>query len=561
MIIIISVVFALAVIALAASLENRIRVAAPILLVLVGLGMSLVPAMPHIEVEPDWIIAGILPPLLYSASASMPTMDFRREITTISGLAVLLVVATSFTLGLFFWLLIPDLNFALAVALGAIISPTDAVATSIVKKLGVSSRVTTQLDGEGLFNDATALTILRSALVASSAAIGFFSVLGQFLFAVIAAIIIGAVIGGLSLRLRSRVEDPAVNTLISFLVPFAASIPAELLGASGLVAAVVAGLMVSAGAAQWLRPEHRSSDKETWHVIELVFEGAIFFTMGLQLTSVLEGVLEENAGLTLAVWCSIGAVVITLLVRAIYAMFLTYNARKKFEQSSNFKDAATALEHSDDAEEIQAVIVQIRGGRELPQNKKRNHKHKDFENLSERSKQRLYRRRENMIKRIRQLGTSIRYQFERPLTWRHSVVLVWAGMRGAVTLAAAQTIPEGTPQRSLLIFIAFLVALFSLVVQGGTLGLLVRWIKPEGDDPALREKEQAALRKLTHDIVEKLTSSEESAQLSRLEVIHAQRQALLEAREIGSYSSAVLTEELERLDAFEISFNLSEKRE
>lgn len=567
---------------MAASLENRVRIAAPILLVLAGLGMSLIPAMPHIEVEPEWIIAGILPPLLYSASVSMPTMDFRREFSAVSGLAVLLVLATSFALGLFFWLIIPDLSFPLAIALGAIISPTDAVATSIVKTLGVSSRVTTRLDGEGLFNDATALTVLRSAIAASSATIGFFSVLGDFLFAVIVAVIIGFLVGQLSLRLRSRVEEPAVNTLISFLVPFAASIPAELIGASGLVAAVVAGHVVSSGSAQWLRPEHRLSGKETWKVIELIFEGAIFFTMGLQLTSVLEGVVEEGAGLPLAFVCAIGAVVITLAVRAVHAAYLTYASSVKFKQSSKIKDAAATLENSDNVEEIRASIIEMRGG-EVPQRKhwgRKNPQPQDLESMSERSQQRLFRKRENMIKRIRRVGTTVRYEVEPPLTWRHSVILVWAGMRGAVTLAAAQTLPEGTPQRSLLIFIAFLVALLSIVIQGSTLSAVVRWVKPEGEDPELVQKEAEALRKLTGEVVQTVTGkspeeirvtftedqphqgTKESKPLSlsnpsRLEIIHAQRQALLDAREIGSFSSEALSHELERIDAFEISYNLS----
>ena len=129
-----------------------------------------------------------------------------------------------------------------------------------------------------------------------------------------------------------------------------------------------------------------------------------------------------------------------------------------------------------------------------------------------------------MIKRIRRVGTTVRYEVERPLTWQHSVILVWAGMRGAVILAAVHALPEGTPQRSLLIFIAFLGALLSRVIQGSTLSAVVRWVKPEGEDPELVQKEA---------------------------------EALLDAREIGSFSSEALSHELERLDAFEISYNLS----
>ncbi|WP_298440614.1 cation:proton antiporter, partial [Gordonia sp. (in: high G+C Gram-positive bacteria)] len=131
----------------------KVGLAAPLLLVAIGVGASFVPALRDVEIDPEWILEGLLPPLLYSSAVSMPAMNFRREFRAISGLSVVLVVASALLLGVFFMLVIPDLGFAWGVALGAIISPTDAVATSIVKQTSVSKRVVAILDGESLVYD------------------------------------------------------------------------------------------------------------------------------------------------------------------------------------------------------------------------------------------------------------------------------------------------------------------------------------------------------------------------------------------------------------------------
>ena len=152
-------------IAAATLFAGRLGVAAPLLLVLLGIGVSVLPWAPDVEIEPEWVLAGVLPPLLYSASAALPAMDFRREFGTIRGLSVVLVVDSSLVLGVFLaWAL--DVDLAWGIALGAIVSPTDAVATSIVKRLGVSRRAVTMLEGESLLNDATALVLLRAAIAA-----------------------------------------------------------------------------------------------------------------------------------------------------------------------------------------------------------------------------------------------------------------------------------------------------------------------------------------------------------------------------------------------------------
>lgn len=160
------------------------------------------------------------------------------------------MVLSAIVLGFFFNWFILDLGLAQGLALGAIISPTDATASAIVKRRGVSPRVVAILEGESPLNDATALVLLRAAIAAPTAAIAFRGVAGGFVVAVVVTVAIGVAIEWLNLRIRTRVRDAAVNTARSFTVPFIAYVPAEHRGAAGLVAAIAAGPSTGQGAAQ-----------------------------------------------------------------------------------------------------------------------------------------------------------------------------------------------------------------------------------------------------------------------------------------------------------------------
>src|SRR5580658_1562980 len=165
---IIAVVGVIAVVAVAA-VSARIAVAAPLSLVVVGIGLSFLPGLPKISIDPEWILAGALPPLLYATAVHVPAHDFRRDFKAIAGLAVPLVVLTTVCCGLLFHALLPGLGLAFAFALGAVVSPTDAVAaTSVGRRLGLPSRLLTIIEGEGLVNDASALVLLSSAVAAIS---------------------------------------------------------------------------------------------------------------------------------------------------------------------------------------------------------------------------------------------------------------------------------------------------------------------------------------------------------------------------------------------------------
>jgi len=150
----------------ASYLAPKFGVATPIALVVLGLGLSFLPGLPPLAPHPELILAGVLPPLLYSAAVNMPAVDFRRDLRTIGALSVVLVLVSAFGTGALLWWIFPDLGLAAAVAVGAVISPPDAVAaTSIGKRLGLPPRLLTILEGEGLVNDATALVLLRTAVL------------------------------------------------------------------------------------------------------------------------------------------------------------------------------------------------------------------------------------------------------------------------------------------------------------------------------------------------------------------------------------------------------------
>src|SRR3982751_2526844 len=181
-------VLGVVVVVVTAAFSRRLGVAAPLLLVLVGIGYSFIPGVPTIEVPPDLILMGVLPPLLYAAAINVPVVDFRRNFASITALSVLLVVVSAFATGFVLFILLDDLNLGAAIALGAVISPTDVVAaTSIAKRLGLPPRLVSILEGEGLVNDATALVMLRTAIAVTgataSAAFNGWKVVGEFGYA------------------------------------------------------------------------------------------------------------------------------------------------------------------------------------------------------------------------------------------------------------------------------------------------------------------------------------------------------------------------------------------
>jgi CPA1 family monovalent cation:H+ antiporter len=577
-----AVLLFLLVIGLSAAASTRLRVAAPLLLVVLGALAALLPGVPAVQVPPEVVLSGVLPPLLYASAVSLPVMDFRRDFTAISGLSVVLVLVSAVAVGALLALTVPGLGLWWGVALGAVLSPTDAVATSIAKGLGVSPRAVSLLEGEGLLNDATALVLLRTAVAGAAAAVSLGGAVGSFALAVGVALVVGMVVGHLDIAVRRRVQDPTTNTVLSLAVPFAASLPVEALGGSGLVAAVVAGLVTGHHAPRVLSPQARLSDSQTWGTVSLLLEGAVFLLMGLQLPAVLTAVDGAGgragggrAGLALAAGVAAAALALVVAVRAGYVALLLYGARRRARRGGTVRERVTAMQERvagrDPAELVEVLRVR-RAQQSVVPGGRRRLVLGSLRRGGLRGAARTWRSSGRPITeeavarvraRLRRTLADVDHLLSEPLGWREGVVVVWAGMRGAVTVAAAQTLPEAAPQRDLLVLVAYLVAAASLLLQGLTLRRVVLAVgstRSRRPDDAEALAERSALMALLADAAASVPApADGSAQESKgqaLARLRAQREALLDARDDGAFSAGSLTAALAVVDADEIGLAL-----
>ncbi|GAB05399.1 sodium:proton antiporter [Gordonia amarae] len=589
------VVVGILVVALAQEIGPRIRISPPLILVVTGAIVGILPMVPEIELDPEWILVGVLPPLLYSAAVSMPAMDFRRELGTISALSFLLVLVSAVALGFFFTWLIPELDIATGIALGAIVSPTDAVATSIAKRVGAPSRVIAVLEGESMLNDASALVLLRAAVAATASSISFAGVAANFVYAVLAAVVVGGVVGVVNLRVGSLVRNATVNTAISFTVPFLAYLPAEELGASGLVAAVTAGLVTGTGAVKYLTPQHRFSDRQNWRTIELILEGGVFLVMGLELYGLVRDAQRDHTGVLAAIGIGVAALLVITAIRAMYVVPLVWllkrKARRRSGQREILADASEAVHarrlEFGNAERSRKTAPGVR--RRLRRRRLDGLGEADLSNVSADTAA-LYDSR--LTRRL----ADIDYVLAAPMGKAEATIIIWAGMRGVVTLAAAQTLPADTQARPMLVLIAFVVAALSLLIQGGSLPLLIKRLtlrdmsqnraagrarlrremgvaasRVIAESPAVRESPALRARVVQwtqradeqkqaddEDDDTRMSPAQVGAEYTRIRraIIAAQREILLRHRESGVYSSGLLTRELAQLDAEEISLDM-----
>jgi len=236
----------LVVVVLAVTVSRRLGIPYPILLVGLGILIGLFPGMPQVDLAPDLVFLLFLPPILFGAGFLTSVRDFRANLRPILLLAVGLVLVTTLAVGVVMHSLLPSMGWAPAFALGAIVSPPDAVAaTSIAQRLGLPRRAVTVLEGESLVNDATALVALRFAVAA--ALTGVFSLSDAVVaLSLVAAggVLLGLAVGLAASWLLRRLNDPPVEVTVSMLLPFAAFLPAEELGVSGVLAVVSAGLLI-----------------------------------------------------------------------------------------------------------------------------------------------------------------------------------------------------------------------------------------------------------------------------------------------------------------------------
>ena len=483
-------------IAAASQLSDRIGVAPALILLTGGTAVGFLPFIPAIELDPQVVLEGVLPPLLFSTAVSISTINFRRELAPVAVLAILLVALSAAVIGVALALVVPGLSLAWAIAMGAILSPTDAVAISIARRLGVSQRIITVLEGEGLLNDATALVVLSSAVsAATSGGISIGGVLGGFALAVLVALGVGWLVGEVSLRVRSHITDPTVDTVVSFTVPFLAAIPAEHMHGSGLVAAVVAGLITGHRGPRMLPPAHRVASRTNWHTVELTLEGLIFLFMGLEFFGVVEKVDASDLGVRRAVGVAVLAGAMTVVVRAlVVAPMLKLLSHRTARWAVHWEENEEAIHQFQNR-----CAAIVRGEAEMPQVPwDRRFAQVQRKLRRDPSHESIARRARRISSRVRRRGADLDYFAADPLRSREGAVIVWAGMRGAITLAAAQTLPTTAPHRPFLLLVAMLVAAGSLTLQGLTLPALVRVSRPAMAGSADEEERAAVISLLVN---------------------------------------------------------------
>jgi monovalent cation/hydrogen antiporter len=406
----------LIVIAVLFEIARRAGLPYPALFVLGGLALGFVPGLPNITLEPELVLLVFLPPLLFAAAFETPLRDLRTNLWPIARLSIGLVILTAVIVAAVAQALVPGLGWPAAFALGAIVAPTDALAaTSVFRRLGVPRIVTTLVEGESLFNDATALIAYRAAVVATvTGTFVLAGTIGNFVVAALGGIALGWVVGRGMAEIVRWLDDPPVEVIVSLLLPYAAYLPAEQLGVSGVLAVVTAGLVIGRRLGTILSPSSRVLWLTSWKMVGFVLNGLIFVLIGLALPEILHGLggMPPAQVLGLAILVST-AVIATRFVYVFLASLLPGSPRRVVART----DPALAT--------------------------------------------------------------------------RLTVLVGWSGLRGAVSLAAALALPTDFPERNLILLLTFAVILATLVGQGLTLPLIVRWVRWDGVDPEADEADLA----------------------------------------------------------------------
>ena len=306
-------------------LAGRFGLPAPLVLIVVGIAGSYLPFVPEVALSPELVLYGILPPLLYAAAISTSLIDFRTNRGSILSLSIGLVLFTALGVGLFLWKLL-GIPFAVAFALGAVVGPPDAVAaTAVGRAIGLPRRLTTILEGESLLNDATALVSLRTALAVAGLAGAAAShvTVGEVALDFGWALVGGAVIGYLLARVveivrRKLSSDPTFDTVISFMIPFAAYVPAEKVGSSGVIAVVTAGLVLGHRSPRYQPGASRLSERINWSSIQFLLENSVFLLIGLQVFYVIDRVRASQLGAGTILLAAGGTLVVVLVLRPLW---------------------------------------------------------------------------------------------------------------------------------------------------------------------------------------------------------------------------------------------------
>jgi len=322
------VVFGLLVaVAALAVVARLVRIPYPILLVLGGLAFGFIPGVPDVELDPELVLLLFLPPLLYAAAFFANLRELRSNARPIGMLAIGLVIATMVTVAAVAHEVV-GLSWPVAFVLGAVVSPTDAVAPAqILRRLSVPRRVVTVVEGENLTNDWTALVAYKFAVAA--VVTGSFSLLEagpEFIYTGLAGVAVGVAAGAGIAAVRKRVEDPITEITISLLTAYAAYLPAEEIGASGVLAAVTAGVWLGWQASELTTHTTRLQLTAIWEFLVFLLNAVLFVLVGLQLPTVLDQ-LSGRSGAELAGYGALISVVV-IVVRIVWVYSLTIVTRR-----------------------------------------------------------------------------------------------------------------------------------------------------------------------------------------------------------------------------------------
>jgi len=444
----------------------------PLLLALVGLAASFIPALPRLELEPEIILTVVLPPLLYSAAREFSFASFLRRFSSIANLGVVLILVTTSVVGTVAAAVIPGLPLVAATVLAAVVSPPDAVtAVAVGRKLGLPGRMMTVLKGESLINDAAALTLFTFAVATVTGTHLFIeNRILFFIYSAVVGVVVGLAIGAVVQRMRLRLKNATLATVLSVLVPFAAYLIAEELGASGVLAVVAAGFDLGHNASKE-DYEARIQERQFWKTADGLLEAFVFAYIGLQLRWVIED--AEKAGFNLVELFSLSAVVLlaVIVVRVAWVFGTAVITRWRYRAAAKRLAQLKADPKWREKLAAQNQRTRERGGR---RRNRRDITPEDFEAME-------------------------------PFSWGENLVIAWTGMRGVVTLAAAAGIPLTTlagdafPGRNAIQVVAFTVTIGTLLIQGLTLPWLIGWLKIS--DPRETEHRRKQ-RKLANDIGE-----------------------------------------------------------
>ena len=311
-----------------ATAARRFGVSEPLVLTIAGVIGSYLWFVPDIELEPELILLGLLPPLLYTAAIKTSLVDFKANKRAIGLLSVGLVLFTTFAVATVVWLILP-VPFAVAAALGAVVAPPDAVAaTAIARKIGMPRKIVTILEGESLFNDATALVALRTAIAASMGTVHWWDAGWDFLKAAGGGTLVGIIVAFGLAMLRRRITDPVLDTTLSFLAPFVAYLPAEKIHASGVIAVVVCGLILGHGAPVWQSAASRIAERTNWQTVQFILESTVFLIIGLQVRKIVDDAWHSELDHGRLIFACVAVLLTVVVVRPLWVFPTTYGPRK-----------------------------------------------------------------------------------------------------------------------------------------------------------------------------------------------------------------------------------------